>query len=49
VNRLRAAGGTALAHEANLSDIEEGRAMIQRAVHEFGRLDIYAANAGITH
>jgi len=49
VSRIRAAGGTALAHEADLSKVAEGRELIQRTVREFGRLDIYAANAGITH
>jgi 3-oxoacyl-[acyl-carrier protein] reductase len=48
VNRIREFGGRALALEANLADVEAGRELIARAVREFGRLDIYAANAGIT-
>lgn len=46
--RIRAGGGTALTYEADLSNIEAGREMVRRAVREFGRLDIYAANAGLT-
>ena len=47
--RIRAGRGTALTHNADLSSITAGRELIQRAVREFGRLDVYAANAGITH
>jgi 3-oxoacyl-[acyl-carrier protein] reductase len=49
VARIRAEGGSAVAHEADLSDSEAGREMIRRAVRAFGRLDLYAANAGLTH
>ena len=49
VRRIHDSGGTALPHEANLSSAADCQAMIQRAVSEFGRLDFYAANAGITH
>jgi NAD(P)-dependent dehydrogenase (short-subunit alcohol dehydrogenase family) len=48
VARIRSAGGRAIAHEADLSDIEANRALVDRAVDAFGRVDIFAANAGIT-
>jgi NAD(P)-dependent dehydrogenase (short-subunit alcohol dehydrogenase family) len=46
--RITAAGGRALAYEANLASVEENRRMVGRAVEAFGRLDIFAANAGLT-
>jgi 3-oxoacyl-[acyl-carrier protein] reductase len=48
VARIEAAGGRALAYEANLASVEENRRMVGRAVETFGRLDIFAANAGLT-
>jgi NAD(P)-dependent dehydrogenase (short-subunit alcohol dehydrogenase family) len=49
VAKIQAAGGTAAIYEANLADIGQARSLIAAAVGTFGRLDIYAANAGITH
>ncbi len=48
VERIAAAGGRALAYEADLSIVEENRRLVARAVEAFGRLDIFAANAGLT-
>ena len=48
VDRIVAAGGRALAYEADLSSVAENRKLVARAVEAFGRLDILAANAGLT-
>ncbi len=48
VARIKAAGGNALAFEADLSDPEANRQLVRRAVEAFGRLDIFVANAGLT-
>ena len=48
VARIRAFGGTALPHDADCSKVSENQAMVDRAVSEFGRLDIFVANAGLT-
>ncbi len=48
VARIRAAGGQALAHECDGTEVAAVRAMVARAVEAFGRLDICVANAGVT-
>ena len=48
VERIRATGGRALAYDADLSRVAANRALIVRAVEAFGRVDILAANAGLT-
>lgn len=48
VERIRATGGRALAHDADLSSVAANRALIARAMEAFGRVDILAANAGLT-
>ena len=48
VERISAAGGQALIHEADLSSVAENQRLVARAVEAFGRLDIFAANAGLT-
>lgn len=48
VARIQAAGGKALAHDADCSQVSENQAMVDRAVQELGRLDIFVANAGLT-
>lgn len=48
VERIRTAGGRALAHDADCSSVAANREMVARAVEAFGRLDIFAANAGLT-
>jgi NAD(P)-dependent dehydrogenase (short-subunit alcohol dehydrogenase family) len=47
VDEIRAAGGTAIASTDSVSSAESGRAIVQTAVEEFGRLDIVVNNAGI--
>jgi 3-oxoacyl-[acyl-carrier protein] reductase len=46
--RIRAAGGTAEVFEADGADLAQHQPLIDRAVKAFGRLDILAANAGLT-
>lgn len=46
VKRIRAAGGAALAHPADVTDPEQMEALVARASDEFGRLDIMFNNAG---
>jgi 3-oxoacyl-[acyl-carrier protein] reductase len=48
VDRIRAAGGTAEVFEADCADLPQNQALVARAVAAFGRLDIFAANAGLT-
>ena len=48
VERIRAAGGSALAHDADCSQVAETRRLVERATREFGRLDVFVANAGLT-
>jgi NAD(P)-dependent dehydrogenase (short-subunit alcohol dehydrogenase family) len=48
VDRITAAGGTGAAHEADLRGVEANRRMVARAVELWGRVDILAANAGLT-
>lgn len=48
VARIRAAGGRAETHNADLRSVAANQDMIARAVEIWGRLDILAANAGLT-
>lgn len=48
VARIRARGGTAVAHDADCADVAANRALVARAVACFGRLDVFVANAGLT-
>lgn len=50
VERIRSAraGARAVALEGDLSRIEDNRRLVARAVAEFGRLDVFVANAGLT-
>lgn len=48
VARISAAGGQALAVEADLSSVAENQRLVSRAVEVFGQLDIFVANAGLT-
>lgn len=45
VQAIADAGSKAVAHQADVSDYESVEAMVQRAVDEFGRLDIAVSNA----
>ncbi|MFF0158097.1 3-oxoacyl-ACP reductase [Streptomyces sp. NPDC005263] len=44
---IRAAGGTALAHTGDVSDLQQAEQLMELAVTEFGKLDILVNNAGI--
>ncbi len=48
VAQIRAAGGKALAIEANVADDEQSCAMIDRIISEFGALDVLVNNAGVS-
>lgn len=43
---INAAGGKAVAHACDVTDPDAVQAMVDRAVKEFGRLDVLYANAG---
>jgi NAD(P)-dependent dehydrogenase (short-subunit alcohol dehydrogenase family) len=47
VAEIIAAGGTAVADDSDISVHDGGRAVIERALLEFGRIDILVNNAGI--
>lgn len=47
VNKIKAAGGKAVADYGNVADEADAKAMVQRAVDEFGKIDFLIANAGI--
>lgn len=48
VAQITASDGRALAYEADLRTVAANRALVEQAVEAFGRLDIFAANAGLT-
>ena len=48
VARIQAAGGTAVPHAADCSKIVDAQGLVERAVGEFGRLDVFVDNAGLT-
>lgn len=47
VDKIKAAGGKAVADYGNVTSEEDAAAMIKRAVDEFGKIDFLIANAGI--
>jgi 3-oxoacyl-[acyl-carrier protein] reductase len=47
--RIVGAGGTAIAHEVNISNKAEVDGLFDRALDEFGRVDVAANVAGIAH
>jgi 3-oxoacyl-[acyl-carrier protein] reductase len=47
VNEIRAAGGTAVAHAADVSNWESVQGLVAKTLEVFGGLDILCANAGI--
>ena len=49
VEAIRAAGGVAIAMQADVGDDAQCRALVQRAVDEWGALHILVNNAGTTH
>ncbi len=48
VSEIEAAGGRAVAIQADVSDIAQATALVNSAVEAFGRLDVVVNNAGIT-
>ena len=46
--RIRAAGGVAHPFDASLATVEANRALVDFAVQELGRVDVFVANAGLT-
>ena len=47
VNKIKAAGGKAVADYGNVASEADAQAMVKRAVDEFGKIDFMIANAGI--
>jgi NAD(P)-dependent dehydrogenase (short-subunit alcohol dehydrogenase family) len=47
VAEIRAAGGTAVAHVANVASWDEAEGLVQRSIDEFGRIDGLVNNAGV--
>jgi NAD(P)-dependent dehydrogenase (short-subunit alcohol dehydrogenase family) len=47
VEEIRAAGGTAMADGADVSNFEQVKAMVEKATKEWGSVDLMCANAGI--
>jgi NAD(P)-dependent dehydrogenase (short-subunit alcohol dehydrogenase family) len=48
VERIRVAGGQAMAIDADLSSVQANRDLVAQTVAAYGRLDIFVANAGLT-
>jgi 3-oxoacyl-[acyl-carrier protein] reductase len=48
VARIEAGGGRAVAVDADLSSVADTGRLVDRAVAELGRLDVFVANAGLT-
>ena len=48
VEQIKTAGGQAIAHQADVADYGAIKGLIQRAVDEFGRLDIAVSNAAFS-
>lgn len=49
VNHIVAFGGTACFQYANVASLEDNLALVERAVAEYGHLDIACNNAGVSH
>lgn len=47
-DEIKALGSATMLVQANVSDKDEARSMVQRVIEEWGRLDILVNNAGIT-
>jgi NAD(P)-dependent dehydrogenase (short-subunit alcohol dehydrogenase family) len=47
VQKIRSAGGTAIFFKADVSHPDETRALAEKAIEEFGKIDILINNAGI--
>src|SRR3954451_18761340 len=46
VERIRAAGGSAVANLSDVSTVEGGQSVVDAALAEFGRIDVIVNNAG---
>ncbi len=46
-DEITAAGGRAVPHSGDVSEMSTGQALVQLALDQFGRLDILVNNAGI--
>ncbi|HEX6710479.1 MAG TPA: SDR family oxidoreductase [Rubrobacter sp.] len=49
VGKVEEAGGRGLAVQANVASPDDVKALIQKTVEEFGRLDVMVNNAGVEH
>ena len=49
VTRITAAGGTAEAHVHDVRNVDEARALVDRAMTSTGRLDVMVNNAGVSY
>lgn len=49
VAEIRGAGGTALAHQASVTSVDESAAMVARVIDELGPVDILVNNAGVSN
>ena len=47
VNEIKAAGGTAIANYADISNVDQAEALVREALNEWGQLDILVNVAGI--
>ncbi len=47
VDEIRAAGGAAVAEHSSVSDPAGGESIVQKAIDEYGRIDVVINNAGI--
>jgi acetoacetyl-CoA reductase len=48
VDEINASGSLAIALQADISDVESSKALIEQVLEKFGRIDILVNNAGIT-
>ena len=48
VASISSTGGEAVPYDADLASIDENRALVDFAVNELGRVDVFVANAGLT-
>ena len=48
VEQIRAGGGKAIRHRANVGDLDEVREMVRRVERDLGHVDLLVNNAGIT-